>query len=374
MAAGPADLGSLPLAPPLRLAPSELAARVADDPLEEPSALFGQPLVLLDADACREAPGAAELAVLRGRLPSLPCVVAAFGPSGPPAPGGEVSPEAAAPGAASVARSLADVLVDGEEELRRLAARVAAAPRAAVALVQVLRLSEGQGPERGLLAESLSYAALQAGPEFRAWLASRPTPPPLPDPAERPGLRAVRRGGRLELRFARPERRNAYSADVRDALAEALALALVDPSVEEVELSGEGPCFSSGGDLAEFGTTPDPVTGHLVRSTRHPARLLLRLSGRTVARVHGACVGAGAELAAFAGRVVAAEDAFFELPELSMGLIPGAGGTVSLPRRIGRWATARLALLGERVDARRALELGLVDRIEARPSWLSDAF
>ncbi len=373
MAADPAVAGPASGPAPLRLTLREFAARIATDPLAEPSALWGQTLVLLEPEDRGAAPDAAELAALRARLATLPCVVAAPAPA---ADGGTAASRRGLPpetgGGTPAARSLADLLLGGEEDLRRLAARLAATPRASVALVQLLRLSDALDPERALLAESLTYAALQAGPEFRAWLASRPPPAPLPDPGQRPGLRALRRQGRLELRFARPERRNAYAADVRDALVEALALALVDPAVQEITLSGEGPCFSSGGDLAEFGTTPDPVTGHLVRSTRHPARLLLRLSGRTKALVHGACVGAGAELAAFAGRVVAAEDAFFELPELSMGLIPGAGGTVSLPRRIGRQATARLALLGERLGARRALEIGLVDRIEPRASWLRD--
>ncbi|HLT69358.1 MAG TPA: enoyl-CoA hydratase/isomerase family protein, partial [Acidimicrobiales bacterium] len=72
---------------------------------------------------------------------------------------------------------------------------------------------------------------------------------------------------------------------------------------------------------------------------------------------------AGVEVAAFAGRVVAAPDATFRLPELGMGLIPGAGGTVSLTRRIGRQATARLVLTGETVDAVTALALGLVDEV-----------
>ncbi len=79
--------------------------------------------------------------------------------------------------------------------------------------------------------------------------------------------------------------------------------------------------------------------------------------------VHGACVGAGVELPAFAARVVAREDATFELPELSMGLVPGAGGTVSLPRRIGRQRTAWLCLTGARIDARAALAWGLVDEV-----------
>ena len=68
------------------------------------------------------------------------------------------------------------------------------------------------------------------------------------------------------------------------------------------------------------------------------------------ARVHGPSVGSGVELAAFAGRVVAAPDATFALPEVAMGLVPGAGGTVSIPARIGRHRTAWLALTGERID------------------------
>jgi enoyl-CoA hydratase/carnithine racemase len=72
-------------------------------------------------------------------------------------------------------------------------------------------------------------------------------------------------------------------------------------------------------------------------------------------------VGAGIELPAFARRVVADRGAFFELPEVGMGLVPGAGGTVSLPRRIGPQRTAWLALTGRRLDAETALSWGLVD-------------
>jgi enoyl-CoA hydratase len=80
--------------------------------------------------------------------------------------------------------------------------------------------------------------------------------------------------------------------------------------------------------------------------------------------VHGACIGAGVELPSFAGHVVAAPDAFFQLPELSMGLVPGAGGTVSLTRRIGRYRTAYLALSGARIDAPTAARWGLVDAVD----------
>jgi enoyl-CoA hydratase/carnithine racemase len=74
-------------------------------------------------------------------------------------------------------------------------------------------------------------------------------------------------------------------------------------------------------------------------------------------------VGAGVELPAFAGTVVAAENATFRLPEVAMGLIPGAGGTVSLPRRIGRWRTLYLALSGLSLNAASALAWGLADRV-----------
>jgi enoyl-CoA hydratase/carnithine racemase len=88
---------------------------------------------------------------------------------------------------------------------------------------------------------------------------------------------------------------------------------------------------------------------------------------RTRAELHGACIGAGIELAAYAGTVVARPNAFVQLPEVAMGLIPGAGGTVSLPRRIGRQRTAFLALTGRRIDAPTARDWGLVDRVEAAP-------
>jgi enoyl-CoA hydratase/carnithine racemase len=87
------------------------------------------------------------------------------------------------------------------------------------------------------------------------------------------------------------------------------------------------------------------------------------VAGRTTALVHGPCAGSGVELPAFAGRVVAHPDTTFELPELMMGLIPGAGGTVSVPARVGRHRTAWLVLTGRRIDAATARAWGLVDEI-----------
>src|SRR5262249_51711819 len=126
---------------------------------------------------------------------------------------------------------------------------------------------------------------------------------------------------------------------------------------------GNGPSFCSGGDLDEFGTRPDPATAHRTRLTRSPARLLWRLRDRTGCTIHGACLGAGIELAAVAGRVQARPGTRFALPELGLGLVPGAGGTVSLPRRIGRHRTAWLALTTASIDVATALDWGLIDEI-----------
>ena len=95
-----------------------------------------------------------------------------------------------------------------------------------------------------------------------------------------------------------------------------------------------------------------------------PAQYLAPRRDIVRVRVHGACIGAGIELPAFAGRISAHPDTLFQLPELAMGLLPGAGGCVSIPRRIGRHRTAYMVFLGERFNAQQALSWGLIDAIE----------
>ncbi|MFF0011524.1 enoyl-CoA hydratase/isomerase family protein [Streptomyces sp. NPDC005374] len=243
---------------------------------------------------------------------------------------------------------------------RRLADVVTAQPAAALALVQVLRMGARlTGPER-LVVESLAYSTLQAGTGFRTWLASarRRTPRPAAEPV---GL--TRDGSLLTVTLDRPGVRNAFDAATRDALCEALHVAVADPTVSHVDLRGNGPAFCSGGDLAEFGTSRDPAQAHLVRVERSPAALLQRCAHKVTAHLHGACVGAGIELPAFAGRVRAAPDTVIRLPEVGMGLIPGAGGTASLPARIGRERTVYLALSGAELSAAEAFTWGLVDEV-----------
>jgi len=302
----------------------------------------------LAVELCGGPPPAPELLARLRRLPAVTIGVGA--PSAAPD---------------SLAAAL-DVLVADAAALAALRASVAANPLASLTLVQLLRWSGALCPADAVLAESLAYSALQSGPEFAAWLRQRPPRRPrAPEPGA--AVRVSRCGGRLMLQLNRPAKRNAFSAEMRDALCEALQLALRDESLRSVELRGAGAAFCSGGDLDEFGTLPDPVTAHAVRSTRSPALLLAACAPRARAWLHGACVGAGVELPAFCARVAAHPDAFFALPEVGMGLVPGAGGTASLPRRIGRQRTAWLALSGARIDAGTALRWGLVDELAPTP-------
>jgi enoyl-CoA hydratase/carnithine racemase len=238
-------------------------------------------------------------------------------------------------------------------------------PQAAAVYDDVLRSIDPDGSTRaGVVTESLAYSTLQSGPEFARWLADR-GPATLPESAE--PVQAERVDTTLYVRFNRPHRHNAFSTDARAGLLEALEVARVDPSVREVVLSGNGPSFCSGGDLAEFGTFADPASAHLARTRHSPALVLdeltARLGGRCRALVHGQVLGSGVEMAAFCGRVQSTPDAVFGLPELSLGLIPGAGGTVSITRRIGRWRTAYLVLSGRTIAPPAALRWGLIDEI-----------
>jgi enoyl-CoA hydratase/carnithine racemase len=259
-----------------------------------------------------------------------------------------------------------DDIADIGDALDGLARAAAASPEASVALAQLLRAGEDLDASQAIVGESWVYSMLQAGSVHRGWLAdnralveahaAEPT-------ATGDAVRMARDGARLDVVLSRPEVRNAVDRHLRDDLHDALAVGALDPSVAEVHLWGDGPAFCSGGDLREFGTAPDPPAASLVRTTRSPALDLRRVAPRLTVHVHGAAVGAGVEWAAVGARVVAREDATFRLPEIAMGLVPGAGGTSSIPRRIGRHRATWMALTGDVVDARTALAWGLVDEV-----------
>ena len=280
---------------------------------------------------------------VRDRLSSLPCIVVAVDRSAGDAPElADVAPE------------------DGVASVEHIVRAVERNPVAATTLVLCLR----QGPStlgRALVAESAAYSVLQAGAEFTQWRTNRPIRKSHPETGA--AVHLVREGHRLDLVLNRPHVRNALDRAVRDGLLEGLALAEADPSITRVVLRGVGPSFCSGGDLDEFGSFTDPAAAHLVRLTTSIGRSIDALGSRLIAVVHGSCAGSGVELPAFAARVVARPDFTATLPEVSLGLIPGAGGTASITRRVGRHRMALLALSGARIDVTTALRWGLVDEV-----------
>jgi enoyl-CoA hydratase/carnithine racemase len=255
-----------------------------------------------------------------------------------------------------------DVVVDSEPAADEVVNAVARNPLAATSLALLLRATEELPVADALVVESATYSLLQAGPEHKVWLAGRGLRITRPDAG--PPVRLERRGNDLHLTLDRPQVRNAFNAATRDGLLDGLAVAAADQSIAGVVVSGEGLCFCSGGDLSEFGTAADPASAHVLRVARSVGRAVYELRDRVQFVMHGPCVGAGVELPAFAGRVVARPDTTFRLPEVAMGMVPGAGGTVSLPRRIGRQRTGWLALTGATIDAATALDWGLVDAIK----------
>jgi len=327
-----------------------MAGLLTDPAPEALGPLVGEPLVVVELDD-------GDNMEVGARLRELPAVAVALHRSGSALPVGVDNFDVLLTEEPHPPRPWVS---DHGELLARLAERVNRNPIAAVSLVELLRLSEGLSAVDALVCESFVYSMLQAGPEFASWLSARRIPRRV---REGDPVHAARSGNRLAVSLNRPTVHNAYSAAMRDALSDALSIAVADPDLESVHLEGIGPSFCSGGDLTEFGTTPNPSTAHVIRVTRSPARLLVELADRVKVSVHGACVGAGVELSAFASRVEADSEAWFELPEVQMGLVPGAGGTASLPRRIGRHRTAVLALSGDRISAQLALEWGLIDEI-----------
>ncbi|MCB1631724.1 MAG: enoyl-CoA hydratase/isomerase family protein [Pseudomonadales bacterium] len=329
------------------LALQELPSLLADPERRERfSPLTEQPFLLFDTTAGTPPADVGTLAALG----ELACPVIAIRPPGAPAHSTAVA-------------ALADVVVESARDAQTLIRNIRTHPRAAMVLVQVLRHTARATITDGLLAESLAFATLQGGAEYHAFLARRGTAPKVAVDAEPPVLLA-RTDGVLEITLNRPAARNAFSTAMRDGLVAALHLLASDPTLHRARIRGAGACFCSGGDLEEFGLASDLPAAHAIRSTRNAGRLIAELAPRVECHVHRACIGSGIELPAFAGRIVATPDTLFQLPEISLGLIPGAGGTVSITRRVGRQRTAWLALSARRIDAPTALAWGLIDAIE----------
>ena len=179
-------------------------------------------------------------------------------------------------------------------------------------------------------------------------------------------LRYEKRGAIGVVTLDRPEKLNAYNVAMRDDLYEALGAADEDPDVRALVLRGRGRAFSTGGDVSEFGTAPSPLIARMVRWRRDVWGRLLSLRGATIAAVHGFAVGGGMEMALLCDFCLAADGARFALPETGLGMIPGVGGTQTLPRHAGVGRALDLVLTGRWLDARRAFDAGIVLRVVPR--------
>ncbi|MFM0306616.1 3-hydroxyacyl-CoA dehydrogenase NAD-binding domain-containing protein [Paraburkholderia sp. RL17-383-BIF-A] len=159
---------------------------------------------------------------------------------------------------------------------------------------------------------------------------------------------------------------NALSADVRRGLLAAVEAADADQAVEAVLIVGAGRNFIAGADIREFGKPPVPPTLPDV------CNRIEACTKPVVAAIHGAALGGGLEVALAAHYRIAVEGAKLGLPEVQLGLLPGAGGTQRTPRLIGAQAALDLILSGRHASAKEALALGLIDRLGSSDDILAE--
>ncbi|WP_131736575.1 enoyl-CoA hydratase/isomerase family protein [Actinomadura roseirufa] len=168
-----------------------------------------------------------------------------------------------------------------------------------------------------------------------------------------------RTGRIVTLTINRPEAYNALNTAVLTALAEAVETAAADPAVRAIVITGAGKAFSAGADLKEIAAM-GPERAHATMSLgQRVFRAIERAPIPVIAAVGGPALGGGFELVLAASFAVLSTRASLGLPEASLGLIPGYGGTQRLPRLVGPAVAAHLMLTGARLDAARAHELRL---------------
>ena len=178
-----------------------------------------------------------------------------------------------------------------------------------------------------------------------------------------------RRGGELRITLNRPDSMNAWDEQLGAELLAAVREAAADDAVRAVVVTGAGRAFSSGADLrAGFDPTPEghPDVQTVLHERYHPIiRGLREIPKPVLAAVNGPAVGIGCSLALACDLIVARESAYFLLAFVNIGLVPDGGSSLLVPERVGLARAAEMAMLGERLGARQALEWGLINRVVA---------
>jgi len=173
------------------------------------------------------------------------------------------------------------------------------------------------------------------------------------------------------LRLNRPEARNALSAEMREEIASSLERLDADPEVRCIVIAGADEFFAAGADIRAMAERP-------VDAAPDPKGIefwqrLTSIGTPTIAAVSGYAFGGGCELALACDMIVCDEKTRFGQPEITLGIIPGGGGTQRLARAIGKQRAMEYVLTGRRWDAKTAERWGLVNKVVGKGAWLTEA-
>jgi enoyl-CoA hydratase/carnithine racemase len=170
----------------------------------------------------------------------------------------------------------------------------------------------------------------------------------------------TRADGVLEIRLNRPEKKNALTRAMYDAMADAFAQVDADPTLRVALLTGTGDSFTSGNDIADFQAR---ASGDRESSASRFLPALSTMQKPLIAAVNGAAIGVGTTMLMHCDLIVAARSARFVMPFTALGLVPEAASSLLFPRLLGVQRASALLLLGEPLDAATALEWGFVNRL-----------
>ncbi|MFH2811716.1 2,3-dehydroadipyl-CoA hydratase PaaF [Enterobacter ludwigii] len=174
-------------------------------------------------------------------------------------------------------------------------------------------------------------------------------------------LMVTRHGRVLQLTLNRPAARNALNNALLEQIADALDAAAADRDVSVCVIYGNARCFAAGADLNEMAEKDLPATLNDIRP-----QLWARINAFNkplIAAVNGFALGAGCELTLLCDVVIAGDNARFGLPEITLGIMPGAGGTQRLIRSVGKSLASKMVLTGESITAQQAQRAGLVSDV-----------
>lgn len=170
-------------------------------------------------------------------------------------------------------------------------------------------------------------------------------------------------GGIAWVQFNRPERLNALNPDVLRDLEKIVGRCEEDDAVRVIVVTGNEKAFVAGADIEHMSKADIKAAYKLTDQTMQVQERLADLPKPTIAAISGYALGGGCEIALCCDFRIAAENAIFGLPEITLGIIPGGGGTQRLPRLVNLGIAARMIMLGEMIKSEQAYKIGLVDKV-----------